>query len=769
MTGVGLSRPKSRTVGEGHSGSLPNRPRLRADLDVICDGDSRHIFAADDRLFYLEDAHLALVLPLLDGTRATPQIHRELGGTLGFVQLFGLLSRLHALDALRDGPVDAGDRAGWAIRDALGIPAVARRPLDVLPIGLGDRLRDLVVTAVAGTRPDAEVHDQLPAVLDADRDLLVVVSDVLTPELEQVNRACLAAGVTWILLKPTTTQVWVGPLVVPGSSACWRCLAHRVAGHRTLDRYVAMVTDRNDPVGVQEAGTASTVGSALHLALTMLDKNESDLVVSLNLATFETERHILSRRPECPSCGHGVRIESDTLVSRPKRRNKQGEIERRIRDSEELLADLEPHISPITGVVTVLSSVDTQSELFYGYAAGHDFAISRTRFDVLARTLRGSLSGGKGRTESSARLSAICEAVERGVTVHRGDEQEFVAALSQLEPGRALDVDTLFGFSEMQYRGREDFNAGTQSRYEFVPTRFDPQRPISWTTVHGLGSTAGEQRLIPSAYCYYGHPDMYRWWFCVADSNGTAAGGCLEEAVVRGFCELVERDSVALWWYNRIQRPAVDLDVLEDPYLDATREAYARLGRDIWAIDLTTDSRIPCYAVLSAKSDADPQDIIVGFGSDLDPMAAFGSAVDELNQFLPTVLPDPSRGPGEYWSADQEAVRWYRTATLQNQPYLLPGPQPRTDLRTVQSWVTDDVLADVEACCSAAERMGTQLYFKDLSRPEVPLSVARVVAPGLRHFWRRLGPGRLYDAPVRLGWLPEPLPEADLNPTTVFF
>jgi ribosomal protein S12 methylthiotransferase accessory factor len=47
--------------------------------------------------------------------------------------------------------------------------------------------------------------------------------------------------------------------------------------------------------------------------------------------------------------------------------------------------------------------------------------------------------------------------------------------------------------------------------------------------------------------------------------------------------------------------------------------------------------------------------------------------------------------------------------------------------------------------------------------------VARVVVPGLRHFWRRLGPGRLYDVPVRLGWLAAPVAEAQLNPLSMFF
>jgi ribosomal protein S12 methylthiotransferase accessory factor len=50
----------------------------------------------------------------------------------------------------------------------------------------------------------------------------------------------------------------------------------------------------------------------------------------------------------------------------------------------------------------------------------------------------------------------------------------------------------------------------------------------------------------------------------------------------------------------------------------------------------------------------------------------------------------------------------------------------------------------------------------------VGLCAVKVVVPGLRHFWPRFGPGRLYDVPVRLGLLPAPLAEAELNPLPLF-
>jgi ribosomal protein S12 methylthiotransferase accessory factor len=54
------------------------------------------------------------------------------------------------------------------------------------------------------------------------------------------------------------------------------------------------------------------------------------------------------------------------------------------------------------------------------------------------------------------------------------------------------------------------------------------------------------------------------------------------------------------------------------------------------------------------------------------------------------------------------------------------------------------------------------------TRPELSIPVIRAMAPGLRHFWARFAPGRLYDVPVRLGRLAKPQKESELNPVPYF-
>ncbi len=64
---------------------------------------------------------------------------------------------------------------------------------------------------------------------------------------------------------------------------------------------------------------------------------------------------------------------------------------------------------------------------------------------------------------------------------------------------------------------------------------------------------------------------------------------------------------------------------------------------------------------------------------------------------------------------------------------------------------------------------GLETIVIDQSRPDIELRTAKVMVPGLRHFWRRLRPGRLYDVPVAMGRLERPTPESEMNPKNIWF
>jgi ribosomal protein S12 methylthiotransferase accessory factor len=103
---------------------------------------------------------------------------------------------------------------------------------------------------------------------------------------------------------------------------------------------------------------------------------------------------------------------------------------------------------------------------------------------------------------------------------------------------------------------------------------------------------------------------------------------------------------------------------------------------------------------------------------------------------------------------------------VDNQPYLKPaGFRPLAAGPAVPG---GDVRDQVVDCFARVEAKGMEVLILDQTRPDVGLPVAKVVVPGMRHFWARYAPGRLYDVPVELGWLKRPKREKDLNPIAMF-
>ena len=99
---------------------------------------------------------------------------------------------------------------------------------------------------------------------------------------------------------------------------------------------------------------------------------------------------------------------------------------------------------------------------------------------------------------------------------------------------------------------------------------------------------------------------------------------------------------------------------------------------------------------------------------------------------------------------------------LQDHAYLMPAGTPAVPRASTFGGL--DTREQVLACVEAVRRAGLDFLVLDQTRPDIGVPVARVTVPGMRHFYRRFAPGRLYDVPVKLGWRDRPTPESELNP-----
>jgi ribosomal protein S12 methylthiotransferase accessory factor len=101
---------------------------------------------------------------------------------------------------------------------------------------------------------------------------------------------------------------------------------------------------------------------------------------------------------------------------------------------------------------------------------------------------------------------------------------------------------------------------------------------------------------------------------------------------------------------------------------------------------------------------------------------------------------------------------------LDEHPYFLPGGNRAVPPATRADFGHLDHRTQVLACVELVKREGLDFLVLNQTRPDIGVPVARVIVPGMRHFYRRFAPGRLYDVPVKIGLRDGPILESELNP-----
>ncbi|MCY4295879.1 MAG: TOMM precursor leader peptide-binding protein [Gammaproteobacteria bacterium] len=740
--------------------------------------DDRQVFLVSETFnSLLHGGIYADLLPLLDGRRTRQEIVAALGDGYAETEvgktLASLVGKGYVVSgeyAMADGQAAFWTALGATPRWAEERLAASRVAISGADAGLAARLESMGVTVETGA--DGAKHGApAPALSVVFRD------DYLDEQLGAVNRRHIASGIPWMLICPVGLRPLFGPVFRPAERGpCWSCLAYRLRGHQEVHNFLRNLTGDNGtvaPRAVEPAVAEFVCGlAAVEIAKWLVLGNKASLhneVLSLDMEGLKLGRHPVMRRPQCSACGDEKLFRPDReplpvrLRSSPNKVRNSGGL--RSVSPKETLAKYAHLVDSVSGVVTWLRrTTDNADPWLHVHWAGSNIALKNRALSVLRLSLR-TKSAGKGSTPLQSEASALCEALERYSGAFHGDEIRIRKRFRDFAGGEAVHPNEIQLFSEGQLDQAAEINARGHP-YNVVPPRLDPDAEIDWTPVWSL--TGERHRHVPTSLLYFGKStDLRGETDFVADSNGCAAGNTLEEAILQGFFELVERDAFAVWWYNRLRVPGVDLDSFNDDYLSGAGDYYRGLNRELWLLDVTGDFGIPTFVALSRRTDKRAEDIIYGVGTHTDPHIAALRAVCEMNQFLNWVQGTGPGGAG-YSVDDPQCLWWWRNATLAGHPYLAPAtdmpPRGKSHYAVPES---ADLRDDVERCQALVEAKGMEFLVLDQTRQDIGLPVARVIVPGMRHFWERFAPGRLFEVPVAMGWRGSPLTEAELNPAPV--
>jgi ribosomal protein S12 methylthiotransferase accessory factor len=588
---------------------------------------------------------------------------------------------------------------------------------------------------------------------------VILVNDYLERRLAELNQAHVAEGTPWLLVQPAGAFPLVGPVFRPGESACWTCLFDRMIRNREVKGFLDRGTAQRvavSPLAKNPFGQSGLQLAAVEIAKAIASGFRTELrnhIVSLDLMGSAIAKHYVPRRPQCPSCGA-------KKLRDPRRKPAPIELAAgtklvmtsggyRSVSSRATVARFKKQVSPLTGVVTRLERIEADLPMNTNFYAAHNFSAPAQNVDQLRAGLTGG-SFGKGSTAEQGEASALMEAIERYSGIFQGDEIRVTRRFTDFAPGEAILPNDVLLYSQMQ---PESQSPEPPDGSQMVPAHFDPSAKLEWSPVWSLRDQRFQYLPTGLLYFFYSGPLAYH-----ADSNGCAAGNTIEEAIVQGFLELVERDAYAIWWYNRSQRAEVDLAQFDDSYIRDLHSQLADAGRKLWVLDITSDLGVPTYVAVLHWMQNGQENIEFGSGAHFDRRIAMLRCLTELNQFLSIGL--MGGGSGEKSSLDGDTP-----LRLQEHPFLVssgkPVNLPDSDAKPVP---LDDAREQVLACIDIARRAGLDFLVLDQTRADVEVPVVRVIVPGLRHFYRRFAPGRLYDVPVKLGLLEHPLPEDELTP-----
>jgi len=372
----------------------------------------------------------------------------------------------------------------------------------------------------------------------------------------------------------------IGPLVIPGKTACYMCYKMRViATQEDIEGavlYEEQLSDNKVPSShncVSLPGTASLVASmvsmeALKFLLSLGYPSTQGKVFEFNMLNFESKLHTLLQKPDCIICqkNHDRQLYSVKELIENQISANLGEI-------------YEQLISPHCGIIQQLELIprdfsEPQYPLVYVAKLANFIYMPKKAFEKLS-------CSGKGMDTLSAKISAVGEAVERYSGSIYFREEIHYASYAQIKDS-ALNPKDLVLYAPEQY-----------SNIEFAPFHEDAE--MGW--INGYSLLTDRMVKVPAyaALLHYAMKNKNEY-ICQSSSNGLAAGSNMLHAILSATMEVIERDALMIAWHNELPCRRINLLHHPLPEVVALFSAYESAGVELQLYQLPTDT--PCFIFL---------------------------------------------------------------------------------------------------------------------------------------------------------------------------
>ena len=350
-----------------------------------------------------------------------------------------------------------------------------------------------------------------------------------------------------------------------------------------------------------------------------------------------------------------------------------------------------------------------------------------------------SVYAGKGATVEQARASAMMEGFERYSAEKQDIDQEkiSISAYNEIKNDSVLNPRNL-----LLPKSFENQNIEMQKLEWIEAEEIISESPILVPANAVFHPYIPNREIKPCAMA------MFK-----GNTNGLASGNVIEEAVLHGIFEVVERDAWSIFELTKRNKKQIDLDTIENDTVRELVEKFTSQGIKIKLMDITADLKIP--TIVASADDTVLKDaalLTLGVGTHLNPEIAAIRALSEVAQSRATQIHGTRE---DTVRADFMRKAGYENMKRTNKDYFVEEDE-KINLSDIENKITGSIKKDIEVSIEEVQKAGLdKVIYYDLTREEIGVNVARVIIPKAELYCldeERLGNRALeYDRKVRLG------------------
>jgi len=315
---------------------------------------------------------------------------------------------------------------------------------------------------------------------------------------------------------------------------------------------------------------------------------------------------------------------------------------------------------------------------------------------------------GKGATPHQAEASAVMELAERfRFYSFRNNPDNFIIEKYRNLKNKAIPFEMI---AQSVHDDSNDL-AITRNIFENLP--------LKWT--QGFNLTQNKEVLIP-----------FNWFFTINEFNGACAGNCVEEGLIQGICEVVERHTSSIISQSRLKVPAINADSATKPLVVEMIQKYMNAGIKLYLSDFTLNMGIPTVGILAYDPSTFPgkSEIVWTAGTTPDPQKALSRALAETAQLA-----------GDFNTCSNYVASGLPKFKKIKEAEFVINPENKINISDLPDISNDNIKVEVQNCLSALSKNGMEVIVINITHPLLEIPAFYTIIPGTHFRERSIGTG----------------------------